>query len=125
MLGKTSHGRGLHVIAAFKLLKAFALITVGVGALKLLHKDVAGVVEQWVNMFRVDPHNHFINLLLDKLSILDDRRLKELSIGTFVYAAIFLVEGVGLAQKNRRINKRANAQLLQPAIEMSTRLNSS
>ncbi len=101
MAEKTSHGRGLRLIAAFKLLKALALIAVGIGALKLLHKDTAAIVEHWVNVFRVDPHNHYINLLLEKLSILDDRRLKELSIGTFVYAGIFLAEGVGLALKKR------------------------
>lgn len=98
---KRAHGRGLRLIAAFKLLKAFALIGIGVGALKLLHKDVAAVAEHWINMFQVDPHNRFIDLLLNKLSILDDRRLKELSVGTFVYAAIFLVEGVGLALQKR------------------------
>lgn len=101
MTGKTAHGRGLRVIAAFKLLKATALIAVGVGALKLLHKDVAAIAEHWINMFQVDPRNHFINLLLAKLSILDDRRLKELSLGTFIYAGIFLVEGVGLALQKR------------------------
>jgi uncharacterized membrane protein (DUF2068 family) len=101
MPGKAAHGKGLRVIAAFKLLKAFALIVVGVGAMKLLHKDVAALVEHWINVFRVDPHNHFIDVLLEKLAILDDRRLKELSVGTFVYAAIFLVEGVGLALRKR------------------------
>ncbi|HEX2711696.1 MAG TPA: DUF2127 domain-containing protein, partial [Candidatus Acidoferrales bacterium] len=101
MAGKAAHGRGLRLIAAFKLLKALALIALGVGALKLLHKDVAAVLEHWINVFRVDPHNHFIDLLLAKLAILDDRRLKELSIGTFVYAALFLVEGVGLAMYQR------------------------
>jgi uncharacterized membrane protein (DUF2068 family) len=92
MAGKATHGRGLRLIAAFKLLKAFALIAVGVGALRLLHKDVAAVAEHWIDVFRVDPHNHFIDLLLDKLSVLDDRRLKELSVGTFIYAAIFWAE---------------------------------
>jgi len=101
MTGKTAHGRGLRVIAAFKLLKALALIAVGVGAVRLLHKDVAAIAEHWVNMFQVDPHNHFINLLLAKLANVDDRRLKELSVGTFIYAGIFLVEGVGLALQKR------------------------
>lgn len=101
MTGRTAHGRGLRVIAAFKLLKAAALVAVGVGALKLLHKDVAAIAEHWINMFQVDPRNHFINLLLAKLSILDDRRLKELSLGTFIYAGIFLLEGVGLALEKR------------------------
>ena len=98
---KAAHGKGLKLIAAFKLLKAFVLIGVGVGALKLLHKDVAGIVEHWVNVFQVDPRNHYIDLLLDRLAILDDRRLKELSVGTFVYAGIFLIEGVGLALHKR------------------------
>jgi uncharacterized membrane protein (DUF2068 family) len=101
MSGKKSRGRGLQIIAVFKLLKGLALIAVGIGALHLLHKNVAALVEHWVNIFRVDPHNHFIDLLLAKLSILDDRRLKELSIGTFIYAGIFLIEGVGLALKKR------------------------
>lgn len=106
MTGKTDRdkrmrGRGLRVIAAFKLLKALALIAAGVGALKLLHKDVAAIAEHWINVFQVDPHNHFIDLLLAKLSKVDDRRLKELSIGTFVYAGIFFVEGVGLALQKR------------------------
>jgi len=101
MSGKREYGRGLRVIAAFKLVKAVALIALGVGALRLLHKDVAAIAEHWINMFQVDPHNHFIDLLLAKLSNVDDHRLKELSIGTFVYAGIFLVEGVGLALQKR------------------------
>jgi hypothetical protein len=70
---KSSYGRGLRLIAAFKLLKGIALLVVGIGALNLVHKDVAAIVEHWVNIFRVDPHNHYINLLLEKLSIVDDR----------------------------------------------------
>jgi uncharacterized membrane protein (DUF2068 family) len=101
MPGKTSHGRGLLVIAAFKLLKAFALLLVGIGALRLLHKDVAGLFEHWISVFQVDPHNHFIHKLLEKLSIMDDRRLKELSVGTFIYSGIFFTEGLGLAFRKR------------------------
>lgn len=92
-----ARGRGLRLIAAFKLLKGLALLALGIGALKLLHKDVEAVVVHWINVFQVDPHSHYLQLLLEKLSILDDRRLKELSVGTFVYSAIFLTEGVGLA----------------------------
>ncbi len=101
MAKRRSHGRGLRLIAAFKLLKGLALLALGIGALKLLHKDVAAVVEHWVNIFQVDPHSHYIQLFLAKLSIVDDRRLKELSVGTFIYSAIFLAEGVGLALGKR------------------------
>ena len=101
MAKRRSHGRGLRLIAAFKLLKGLALLALGIGALKLLHKDVAAVVEHWISIFQVDPHSHYIQLLLAKLSIVDDRRLKELSVGTFIYSAIFLAEGVGLALGKR------------------------
>jgi uncharacterized membrane protein (DUF2068 family) len=96
-----SHGRGLRLIAAFKLLKGLALLALGIGALHLLHKDVEALVEHWINVFQVDPNGHYIRLLLAKLSILDDKRLKELSVGTFFYSAIFLTEGTGLAMGKR------------------------
>src|ERR1700737_4150700 len=67
----------------------------------MLHKDVAATIERWVNIFRVDPQNHYINLLLEKLSIVDDRRLKELNIGTFVYSAFSFTEGIGLSLRKR------------------------
>ena len=93
--------RGLLLIATLKVLKCLALLALGIGALKLLHKDVEAIVVHWINIFQVDPHSHYIHLLLAKLSILDDRRLKELSVGTFIYSAIFLTEGVGLALGKR------------------------
>jgi uncharacterized membrane protein (DUF2068 family) len=96
-----SHGRGLMLIAGFKLLKGVALLAAGVGLLKLLHKNVATEIEHWINIFQVDSHNHFIHLLLERVSKLDDRRLKALSAGTFVYSTIFFVEGIGLALGKR------------------------
>ena len=101
MLGKPSRGRGLELIAAFKLLKGFALLALGIGALKLIHKDVAALVERWINVSQVDSQSHFIHKLLEKLAVLDNRRLKELSVGTFIYAAIFFTEGIGLALRKR------------------------
>src|SRR2546421_5711215 len=78
MTERRAPDRGLRLIAAFKLLKGLALLALGIGALRLLHKDLAAVVEHWINIFQVDPHSHYIQLLLAKLSIVDDRRLKEL-----------------------------------------------
>jgi uncharacterized membrane protein (DUF2068 family) len=89
------------LIAAFKLLKGFALLALGIGALRLLHKDVAAVADHWINAFRVDPHNRYIHWLLAKMPMVDDRKLKELSVGTFIYSAIFLTEGTGLAFHKR------------------------
>lgn len=96
-----SHSRGLLLIAVFKLFKALTLLALGIGALNLMHKDVAAQLEEWIELFRVDPDNHYIHWVLEKLSILDARKLKELSVGTFFYSALYLTEGVGLALRKR------------------------
>ncbi|HXJ03784.1 MAG TPA: DUF2127 domain-containing protein [Candidatus Acidoferrum sp.] len=96
-----THSRGLMLIAAFKLLKGIVLLAVAIGALRLLHKDLAALADHWINAFRVDPHNRYLHWLLAKLPMVDDRRLKELSVGTFIYSAIFLTEGTGLALSKR------------------------
>jgi uncharacterized membrane protein (DUF2068 family) len=88
--------RGLQLIAAFKLFKGLVLFAVGIGAVKLLHKDLAFEVERWADIFRVDPNNHYIHRLLERFSILDARKLKELSVGTFFYSGLLLTEAFGL-----------------------------
>jgi uncharacterized membrane protein (DUF2068 family) len=101
MAEKRKGPRGLLVVAVYKLIKGIALLAVAIGALKLLHKDVAAEVAQWIDILRVDPHNHYIQKLLEKLGMVDDKKLKALSIGTFFYSALFLTEGIGLALRKR------------------------
>jgi len=88
--------RGIRLIAAFKLFKGLVLLAAGIGAVKLLHKDIAFELERWADMFRVDPNNHYIHRLLERFLTLDARKLKELSVGTFFYSALLLIEGAGL-----------------------------
>jgi uncharacterized membrane protein (DUF2068 family) len=84
------------LIALFKLVKAALLIAVGVGALKLIHKDVAGAVEHWVELLRLDPNNHYIDTALEKASNLTPDKIKQLGLGSMIYAGLFLTEGIGL-----------------------------
>jgi uncharacterized membrane protein (DUF2068 family) len=91
----------LRLIALFKLVKAALLIAVGVGALRLLHKDVAGAVEHWVELLRLDPNNHYIDTALEKASYLTPDKIKELGLGSMIYAALFLTEGIGLWLEKR------------------------
>ena len=86
----------LRLIALFKLVKAALLIAVGVGALKLIHKDVAGAVEHWVELLRLDPNNHYIDTALEKASNLTPDKIKQLGLGSMIYAGLFLTEGIGL-----------------------------
>jgi uncharacterized membrane protein (DUF2068 family) len=86
----------IFLIGIFKLVKAISLLIVGFGLLRLLHRDVAAVTQHWIEVLRVDPENSFIHRGLVRIFNVTPRQLRELSAGTFVYAAIFLTEGTGL-----------------------------
>jgi uncharacterized membrane protein (DUF2068 family) len=92
---------GVFAIALFKLLKGALLLTLAIGALRLLHHDVQEVVESWINSLRLDPGNAYIARALGKLGWIDDRKLKQLSGLTAIYAGLFLTEGVGLLYRKR------------------------
>ena len=91
----------LVMIALFKLVKGLLLLAVGVGAVKLLHHDVAETLSNWVEFLRVDPDNRFIHGILVRVLKLSPRQLEAASIGTFFYAGLLLTEGVGLLFRKR------------------------
>ena len=99
--GSKADGKGLRVIAVFKLIKGVLLVAVGIGAIKLLHKDVSELASRWITEMRVDPDNRLIHGLISKLGLMNDHKLEELSIGSFFYAALLLTEGIGLWLKKR------------------------
>ena len=91
-----SHNTILRLISVFKLFKATLLIIVAVGALNLLHRDVGETVERWVATFGLNPEGRFVTTAIEKVSALSPQRIKALSLGSMVYAALFLTEGIGL-----------------------------
>ena len=88
--------RWIRLIGLLKLSKGILLFASGVGLLKLLHRDVGDFVLQWINTLHFDPDNRHIQSILVKASILNERQLKELSIGSFFYAGLLITEGTGL-----------------------------
>jgi uncharacterized membrane protein (DUF2068 family) len=93
---KSTDSTLVRLIAIFKLLKAVLLIAVGVAALKLLHQDVASVVEHWVAKLGLDPGQQYVDRALQKAANLTPNKIKGLGIGSFIYAGLFLTEGIGL-----------------------------
>lgn len=94
--GKKKRNRWLELIALYKLLQAALLVAVGVGALRLLHKDVADVLYNIAKSLRMNPEGHLVGILLDKASLIDDRRLHQISLFLFGYAGLGIIEGLGL-----------------------------
>ncbi len=89
----------LRLIALFKLAKVIALTTVGIVALRTV--DHTGDLDRWAGMLRFAPSNKYLHGALAKIGGLSTRQLEELGVGTFVYAAVFLVEGLGLWRRKR------------------------
>jgi uncharacterized membrane protein (DUF2068 family) len=90
---------GILLIGIFKFVKGLLLIAVGIGALKLLHKNVAEIVGHWVEILRVDPGSRFFHGTVSKLLSITPKQLEALSAGTFFYAALLLTEGTGLLMR--------------------------
>jgi uncharacterized membrane protein (DUF2068 family) len=86
----------LILIGLFKLVKALLLIAVGIGSIRYLHKDLGSTVMHWIQLLRFDPDNRFIHGILVRIFRVTPKQLKELSVGTFLYAGVFLTEGMGL-----------------------------
>jgi uncharacterized membrane protein (DUF2068 family) len=76
-------------------------VAAGIGAVSLLHKDVATTVTNWLDSLRVDSDNGLIHKLLSRVFAVTPKQLKEISAGTFFYAALLLTEGTGLLLRKR------------------------
>lgn len=90
------HNTLLILIAALKLAQALLFAAVGVGAFRLLHKDVGDVLQGFVDHLRFNTEPRFVNFLLEKADIIDDRMLRRIGAVVFIYAGLDLLEGIGL-----------------------------
>jgi uncharacterized membrane protein (DUF2068 family) len=88
--------RWIVAIGVWKLLEAALMIALGIGALRLLHKDLVDVATRFIIDIGRDPEGHIANLILDKIALIDPHRLKQISIAVFAGAGLHILEGVGL-----------------------------
>jgi uncharacterized membrane protein (DUF2068 family) len=88
--------RLIRLIGLFKLLKAILLIAVGVGALKMIHSDMTDVASHVVARLGLDPGGRFVGRALLHTANLTPDEIRDVGVGSFVYAALFLTEGIGL-----------------------------
>jgi uncharacterized membrane protein (DUF2068 family) len=90
------HNRWLILIAAFKVAQALLFAAVGVGVLRLLHKNVGDELQRFVDHLNFNTEPRFVNFLLEKADIIDDYILRRIGAAVFIYAGLDLVEGIGL-----------------------------
>jgi uncharacterized membrane protein (DUF2068 family) len=60
------------------------------------NKNLVDYADSLVFRFHLNPGNHFIGDFLARAANVTPRQLHDLGIVSFVYAGLFLLEGVGL-----------------------------
>ncbi|HVU48391.1 MAG TPA: DUF2127 domain-containing protein [Terracidiphilus sp.] len=91
-----SHNHWLVLIALFKFAQALLFVAIGVGALRLVHRDVADDLYNLADRFHFNPEWRFVDFLLAKASLINDPLLRRIGLAAFCYAGVATVEGVGL-----------------------------
>ena len=71
-------------------------MAIGLGAHRLLHKDIADLVIRFAEHLRFNPESRLVNFILDKATLLNGKELRRIGAVAFSYAALSLAEGTGL-----------------------------
>jgi len=92
--------RGLEVIAAFKIVQAFALILAGLGAFGMMNSGVSDAAGDWLERLAVSNGQRFAAAaaarILPIFNAATPRHFAAFGLGALLYATVFLVEGIGL-----------------------------
>ncbi|HEY1804813.1 MAG TPA: DUF2127 domain-containing protein [Terracidiphilus sp.] len=90
------HNRLLLLIALYKFLYALFFIAIGIGAHRLLHKDLADEIDLFARYLRFNPESRLVTFILEKASLVNDPLLRRIGLFAYCYAAVTLAEGIGL-----------------------------
>jgi uncharacterized membrane protein (DUF2068 family) len=91
-----SQATTLVTIGAFKLSKGVLLAALALGLLHWAPHDIAAGLSRLATAVHVDPDGRHLGRALHAVEALDARRVTAIRIGLLVYAALFLIEGIGL-----------------------------
>ena len=87
---------GLKIIGVLKLISGATALLVGVGVFRFLGHDPGPHAERIITHLGLDPNNHIIHEAISRITGIDRAHLRALEIGTFFYAGLHTVEGIGL-----------------------------
>ena len=74
--------------AGRKLAQALLFVLIGVGALRLIHKDIGDLLLRLAFHMRFNPESRFVNFVLDHAEFVTDKLLRRFSLALFAYAAL-------------------------------------
>jgi len=86
----------IRLIAAFRIVKALALIALAFNAFKLLNPATAARLARWTEQFPYVTQHAALHRTISSLFHLSRERVEIAAIAMLAYAALFLTEGIGL-----------------------------
>jgi uncharacterized membrane protein (DUF2068 family) len=91
----------VRVIGVFKLVKATLLIALGLGGLLAVPQDMADFGRHALRWTGAFPGHTIIRHAIAKMGALDEATAEKFGVVALAYAAVFVVEGVGLLFRKR------------------------
>ena len=101
MDGSPHRDRLVAAIGVFKLMKAAVLGPLGVAVLLGVRETIVQSVSLWLRWTGALSGHHLVRTALARLLSLDNHDLREIGAAFIAYAAVFVVEGVGLLRRRR------------------------
>jgi uncharacterized membrane protein (DUF2068 family) len=87
---------GFKLIGTLKLISGALALGMGIGVVRFLGDEPGPRAERIVSHLGLDPHNSIIHGLISRVTGISRTQLRALEVGTFFYALLHLVEGIGL-----------------------------
>jgi uncharacterized membrane protein (DUF2068 family) len=86
-------------IGVLKLLKCASLIAIGIVLVRCRDQNLGEVASHWLR--RLWLGRSYMDALLVRLSVMSKETIDEFAIGSFTYAVLLAVEGIGLTMQKR------------------------
>ncbi|MCB1025174.1 MAG: DUF2127 domain-containing protein, partial [Acidobacteria bacterium] len=91
----------MHLLAGVKFLKGILLLLVAVKLLTLIDRDLNLWFADFIARHRIDPDNKIVHTVIEKIAGVNKNQLIFFSVGSFLYSALQLTEGIGLWLEKR------------------------
>jgi len=92
---------GITLIAVFKFVKALLLFAIALGAVGLVRGGLPRASDRLLSMLSSGTERRVTEAVLSRITNMGPTRIAALGVGAFLYATLFLVEGIGLWLQRR------------------------
>src|SRR5271166_5728349 len=87
---------GFKVIGTLKLISGAFSLAAGIGVLHFIDQGQELGLQRFVTDLGLDPQDHIIHSVISRLTGIDRVHLRAIEVGTFLYAFLHAIEGIGL-----------------------------